>query len=144
MDRVRTALLTAVKLLPILGAGMVRRFINPRNAILCSIVATATLLAFYGLRLYGQEKESGGDIIPLRQVSDPYPVFNGIAIDPANNLVAMTDVNRKSLLSYPRSADSKNGEITPPQRQIFGPLTNVGLRRRESAGSPAKRNPSAQ
>ena len=79
------------------------------------------------LRTRKERKPAGGDIIPLRQVSDPYPVFNGIAIDPENNLVAMSDVNRKSLLSYPRSADSKRGEITAPQRQVFGPLTNVGF-----------------
>ncbi len=41
----------------------------------------------------------GGDLIPLRQVADPYPVFNGIAVDPRNNVVAMTDVNRKSVLT---------------------------------------------
>src|SRR5579871_2503591 len=71
--------------------------------------------------------ESGGDIIPLRQVADPYPVFNGIAIDPVNNVVAMSDVNRKSLLSYDRPLDSSKGDITPPRRQVFGPLTNVGF-----------------
>jgi hypothetical protein len=70
---------------------------------------------------------AGGDVIPIRQVSDPYPVFNGIAIDPVHNLVAMTDVNRKSLLSYSRTDESKRGEITPPRRQVFGPLTNVGF-----------------
>ena len=69
----------------------------------------------------------GGDIIPLRQVSDPYPVFNGIAIDPVNNIVAMTDVNRKSLLTYDRTTDSSKAGITSPRRQIFGPLTNIGF-----------------
>ncbi|PWU03637.1 MAG: hypothetical protein C5B51_18585 [Terriglobia bacterium] len=68
----------------------------------------------------------GGDIIPLRQVTDPYPVFNGIAVDPVNNLVAMTDVNRKSIVSYDRSA-SAGARITPPRRQVFGPLTNIGF-----------------
>jgi DNA-binding beta-propeller fold protein YncE len=89
------------------------------------MVATAALWV-----LYGQEKKSklaSGDIIPLRQVSDSYPVFNGIAIDTQNNLVAMSDVNRKSLLSYARSSDSKRGEITAPRSQVFGPLTNVGF-----------------
>jgi DNA-binding beta-propeller fold protein YncE len=73
-----------------------------------------------------QSKPQGGDIIPLRQVSDPYPVFNGIAIDPANGVVAMSDVNRKSLVSYSRSAPS-GGAIANPRRQVFGPLTNVGF-----------------
>lgn len=91
----------------------------------CVTFSAGTLLI-----LYAQKHEpvpAGGDIIPLRQVYDPYPVFNEIAIDPENNLVAMSDVNRKSLLSYARLADSKRGEITAPQRQVFGPLTNVGF-----------------
>jgi DNA-binding beta-propeller fold protein YncE len=39
----------------------------------------------------------------------------------------MTDVNRKSLLSYERSSDSSRTGITPPRAQVFGPLTNVGF-----------------
>ena len=74
-----------------------------------------------------QNRPSGSDIIPIRQVSDPYPVFNGIAIDPENNLVAMTDVNRKSILSYSRLADSRRGGITDPLHHVFGPQTNVGF-----------------
>ena len=73
----------------------------------------AVLLLISVFLVYAQENPSsasGGDMPPLRQVSDPYPVFNGIAIDPENNLVAMTDVNRKSLLSYARSADSPRGD----------------------------------
>ena len=104
---------------------MVPRVIDTGAVILCGILATAALLILYGQA--SERKPTGGDIIPLRQVSDPYPVFNGIAIDPENNLVAMSDVNRKSLLSYARSAESKRGEITAPQRQVFGPLTNVGF-----------------
>lgn len=69
----------------------------------------------------------GGDIVPLRQVSDPYPVFNGIAIDPVNNIVAMSDVNKKSVLSYDRTSGSGGNGITPPRRQVFGPLTNIGF-----------------
>lgn len=69
----------------------------------------------------------GGDIVPLRQVSDPYPVFNGIAVDPVNNIVAMSDVNKKSVLSYDRTSGSSGTGITPPRRQVFGPLTNIGF-----------------
>ncbi len=104
---------------------MMPRAIHARSLILCGIIAFVALWA-----LRGQERDSkatGGDVIPLRQVSDPYPVFNGIAVDPENNLVAMSDVNRKSLMSYSRSANSQHGEITAPQRQVFGPLTNVGF-----------------
>jgi DNA-binding beta-propeller fold protein YncE len=74
-----------------------------------------------------QRKPLGGDIIPLRQVSDPYPVFNGIAVDAANNIVVMSDVNKKSVLSYDRTSDSSRSGITAPRRQVFGPLTNIGF-----------------
>jgi DNA-binding beta-propeller fold protein YncE len=104
---------------------MMPRIITARSLIFCWMAAIAALWVLYGQE--GKSKLAGGDIIPLRQVSDPYPVFNGIAIDTENNLVAMSDVNRKSLLSYARSSDSKRGEITAPQRQVFGPLTNVGF-----------------
>jgi DNA-binding beta-propeller fold protein YncE len=90
------------------------------------------LFAEFGAAYAQDPAPRGADIIPLRQVFDPYPVFNGIAIDPENNIVAMTDVNRKSLLSYDRVAGSNALEITPPditqpRRQIFGPLTNIGF-----------------
>jgi DNA-binding beta-propeller fold protein YncE len=93
--------------------------------LLGGMVAAMLLLA-----LFAQERDpqpAGGEIIPLRQVSDPYPVFNGLAIDPENNLVAMTDVNRKSILSYSRTAESRRGGITDSRHQVFGPLTNVGF-----------------
>jgi DNA-binding beta-propeller fold protein YncE len=101
--------------------------------LLCGILASIAFLPQVGSHnsAYAQENhaasQAGGDIIPLRQVSDPYPVFNGIAIDPVNNLVAMSDVNRKSLLSYGRTAGSSGRGITDPRRQLFGPLTNVGF-----------------
>src|SRR5260370_32293540 len=46
----------------------------------------------------------GGDIPPARTIADPYPVFNGIAVDAESNIVVMTDGNRKSLLIYDRTA----------------------------------------
>src|SRR5579862_1342641 len=104
-----------------------------RFALLGGAVATVAFL-MQGGRSDAQEHQHeslfdqiGSDIIPLRQVSDPYPVFNGIALDPVNNVVAMSDVNRKSLLSYERAAGANAGEITDPRHQIFGPLTNVGF-----------------
>src|SRR5438105_1489895 len=45
-----------------------------------------------------------GDTPPLRMVLDPYPSFNGVAADPANDLVVFSDTNRKSLLLYDRAA----------------------------------------
>src|SRR5260370_33048410 len=79
--------------------------------------------------VFAQEKKPlGGDFIPLRQVSDPYVVFNGIAVDPQNELVVMTDVNRKSLVAYDRTAaPGKHDGMTRPQHQILGPETNIGF-----------------
>ena len=48
-------------------------------------------------------KPAPEDIAPTRVIADPYPAFNGIAVDGANGLVAMSDPNRKSLLLYDRT-----------------------------------------
>jgi len=68
-----------------------------------------------------------GDITPVRMVFDPYPSFNGVAIDPANNLVLMSDTNRKSLLLYPRAAAGAGTGVAEPLRQIMGPDTGIGF-----------------
>lgn len=68
------------------------------------------------------------DIMPARTIGDPYPVFNGIAVDGENNIVVMTDGNRKSLVIYDRTAGvSGPTEETVPLRQIIGPETNIGF-----------------
>src|ERR1700681_1662424 len=48
----------------------------------------------------------GGDIPPVRMVVDPYPSFNGVAVDTTNDLVMMSDTNGQSLLVYDRTAGS--------------------------------------
>ena len=101
------------------------RINQARMLLLCGTLAAGALLVLYAQENNAQPE--GGDIIPIRQVSDPYPVFNGLAIDPENNLVAMSDVNRKSILSYSRTAESRPGGITDPQHHVFGPRTNVGF-----------------
>lgn len=68
----------------------------------------------------------GGDLAPLRSVVDPYPTFNGIALDSANNRVIMSDENRKSVLTYDRARGSHSAAVTPPLRQIIGPHTEIG------------------
>lgn len=68
----------------------------------------------------------GGDIPPETTVWDPYPTFNGIALDTENNRVVMSDINRMSVLMYNRLANSKAGELTVPLRHIFGPATRLG------------------
>ena len=37
----------------------------------------------------------GGDIRPAKIILDPYPIINGIAVDPENDLVVVSDVNKK-------------------------------------------------
>ena len=71
-------------------------------------------------------KPLGGDIPYLTAVEDPYPTFNGIAVDPENNRVVMSDLNRSSVLLYDRMAHSKSGELTVPLRRIFGPAAQLG------------------
>ena len=70
-----------------------------------------------------------GDMPPLRLVVDPYPSFNGVAVDTANDLVLMSDTNRKSLLLYSRTSGSasKKTEATPSVGQIMGPETGIGF-----------------
>lgn len=73
-------------------------------------------------------KPSTWDIPAARLIADPYPVFNGIAVDTMNDLVAMSDPNRKSLLLYDRSGgEVKAAEATRALRQIIGPETNIGM-----------------
>jgi DNA-binding beta-propeller fold protein YncE len=70
----------------------------------------------------------GGDIAPVRMVVDPYPSFNGIAVDTTNDLVMMSDTNRKSLLVYKRTDGSPTStQPVQPQQQVMGPQTGVGF-----------------
>ena len=50
-----------------------------------------------------KSSNEGGDIPPVRMVVDPYPSFNGVVVDTTNDLVMMSDTNRKSLLVYDRT-----------------------------------------
>src|SRR5262249_18334311 len=70
----------------------------------------------------------GGDLPPVRMVVDPYPSFNGVAVDPTNDLVLMSDTNRKSLLVYDRAAGSATSkQAATAKQQIMGPDTGVGF-----------------
>lgn len=68
-----------------------------------------------------------GDITPVRMVFDPHPSFNGIALDPASNLVVLSDTNRKSLLSYSMKAAGTGSDAAEPLRQLMGPDTGIGF-----------------
>src|SRR5262249_61435778 len=70
----------------------------------------------------------GGDLPPVRMVVDPYPSFNGVAVDTTNDLVMMSDTNRKSLLVYDRTAGGATSkDAAAPKQTIMGPDTGVGL-----------------
>jgi len=70
----------------------------------------------------------GGDLPPLRMVVDPYPSFNGVVVDTTNDMVMMSDTNRKSLLLYDRTAGSATSkDAALPRQQIMGPDTGVGF-----------------
>lgn len=72
-------------------------------------------------------KPASEDIPPVRMIADPYPAFNGIAVDDVNGLVAMSDPNRKSLLFYDRIRSASKGDASVPLRQIVGPDTFLGM-----------------
>lgn len=72
-------------------------------------------------------KEGGRDVPPVRVVRDPYPVFNGIAVDGANGVVAVSDGNRKGVLLYERGVRAEGMAVTPPLRQLTGPRTEMGF-----------------
>jgi DNA-binding beta-propeller fold protein YncE len=96
------------------------------------IVILAAGIASHGThaRQQVQEKNSNpdrADIQPVRVIADPYPTFNGIAVDPSNNIVAMTDPNRKSLLSYDSRQGSNHGAANIPIHQVSGPNTFLGM-----------------
>jgi DNA-binding beta-propeller fold protein YncE len=74
----------------------------------------------------GETPPMGGEIPPVRYVIDPYPTFNGVAIDVANDRVIMSDENRKSVLMYDRTAGNRSSTVTSPLRQIIGPQTEIG------------------
>jgi DNA-binding beta-propeller fold protein YncE len=69
----------------------------------------------------------GGDVPPTRIVADPYPTFDGLAVDPENDVVVMSDENRSGLLIYDRTSGSHSTAITEPKRHIIGPRTQLGF-----------------
>lgn len=68
----------------------------------------------------------GGNIPPRSMVWDPFPSFDGMAVDPQNGVVVMSDHNRHSVLVYDRASGGSSPEITEPQRHLFGSRTDIG------------------
>src|SRR5258708_12920497 len=107
---------------------MKRKIIGP----VLGIVILAAGMVSHRTHARQQAQENDGeadraDIQPVRVIAGPYPTFNGIAIDPSNNIVAMTDPNRKSLLSYDSRQGSNHGAANIPIHQVTGPNTFLGM-----------------
>ena len=96
-----------------------------RSALGLLLLAAAGALTQAAPRDNNSTKPAPEDVPPVRMIADPYPVFNGIAVDAANGLIAMSDPNRKSLLLYERIQAA--GEASVPLRQIVGPDTFLGM-----------------
>jgi len=73
------------------------------------------------------EKTTGGDIVPVRSVADPYPSLHSITVDPDNDKVLMSDSNRGGLLVYDRAAGTVPGSdaVSEPVTQVRGPATGM-------------------
>src|SRR5213594_3552886 len=68
----------------------------------------------------------GGLLPPVRSVYDPFPTFDGIALDTEHDRVIFSDENRHSLLVYERMAGGSSNEPTEPVQWVFGPKTKLG------------------
>jgi hypothetical protein len=69
----------------------------------------------------------GGNIPPTAAVMDPWPTFDGMAIDPENGIVAMSDENRHGLLIYDRTAGGNSSKVTEPRGRVIGPNVHLGF-----------------
>jgi len=101
--------------------------IGPAGALGMAVLAMVGALAQAAPQENKSSKPAPEDIPPVRMIADPYPAFNGVAVDAANGLVAMSDPNRKSLLVYDRVRGASQGDASVPLRQIVGPDTFLGM-----------------
>ena len=69
----------------------------------------------------------GGNIPPTAAVMDPWPTFDGIAVDGENGIVAMSDENRHGLLIYNTSSGSASPKVTSPRGWVLGPSVKLGF-----------------
>src|SRR3954468_20283486 len=58
---------------------------------------------------------------------DPWPTFDGMAVDGENGIVAFSDENRHSLLIYDRAAGSGSEKVTEPKGRVMGPSVKLGF-----------------
>jgi DNA-binding beta-propeller fold protein YncE len=69
----------------------------------------------------------GGNIPAREAVLDPWPTFDGMAVDGENGIVAFSDENRHSMLIYDRASGSNSPKVTEPRGRIIGPSTKLGF-----------------
>src|SRR5689334_20671992 len=105
------ALVAGLLLIPGRGLSIEKMFVAQMDAA-AAADATCTMPPLPGddvgqaqaLAIPKSSDQGGADLAPVRMVVDPYPSFNGVVVDRTNNLVMMSDTNRKSLLVYKRAA----------------------------------------
>ncbi len=68
---------------------------------------------------------SGGDVPPMRVISDPYPTLHSVVVDAERNKVFFSDPNRHTLWSYDRLAASPGRREVEPLTGIRGPSTGM-------------------
>lgn len=69
----------------------------------------------------------GGNIAPTAAVADPWPTFDGIAVDGENGVVAMSDENRHGLLIYDATSGGTSAKVTRPRGWVIGPSVKLGF-----------------
>jgi DNA-binding beta-propeller fold protein YncE len=73
------------------------------------------------------EGVAGGEIMPARGVFDPYPTFDGVAVDEEVGRAFFSDSSLSGVLSYAMTAGSLSDGITNPATHILGPDTGIGF-----------------
>src|SRR5207248_2039506 len=69
----------------------------------------------------------GGNVPPTAAVMDPWPTFDGIAVDGDNGIVAMSDENRHGLLIYDTASGGTSAKVTAPRGWVLGPSVRLGF-----------------
>jgi len=69
----------------------------------------------------------GGNIPPTAAVMDPWPTYDGIAVDSENGVVAMSDENRHGLLIYDAASGGASPKVTAPRGWVLGPSVKLGF-----------------
>jgi DNA-binding beta-propeller fold protein YncE len=73
--------------------------------------------------------DTDAELKPARTVKDAYPNFLGVAVDPVNSRVVMSDSGLKGLIMYDRAAGTSPGtdQVTKPLADLRGSKTEIGF-----------------